>query len=312
MTNKPNLSTCNNIVDEVGQMNFSGNITPEIWYKTIINDKGKPHLLAITILSDIVYWYRPSEVRDESTGAVTYKKRFHANDFLQRSYAQLTDKFNISKAQARDAINLLESLGVIKKHLRNINTINGSLSNVMYLELIPKRLKELTYPNDTNNELSDSPKTNSSYFKNNDEVLQNFAPPTTSFINTYTETTTEGNTEIASTTIGAKAESVVDETLLNHVRKLFPAFSDKDILSLLKASDNDYEKIKNAKSILDNQTSTITNTVGWLINAIRGNYEVHTQSSNKRASKNTFNNFHQREYDYEELERFLLNSSVHS
>ena len=53
MTNKPNLSTCNNIVDEVGQMNFSGNITPEIWYKTIINDNENRHIKNVLPRMDV-------------------------------------------------------------------------------------------------------------------------------------------------------------------------------------------------------------------------------------------------------------------
>lgn len=42
-----------------------GNMTPQIWYKTITKKTGKPYLLAITLLSDIVYWYKPIVVRDE-------------------------------------------------------------------------------------------------------------------------------------------------------------------------------------------------------------------------------------------------------
>ena len=40
------------------------------WLKNILTEKGKPYLLAIMILADLVYWYRPSEIRDEGTGEV--------------------------------------------------------------------------------------------------------------------------------------------------------------------------------------------------------------------------------------------------
>ena len=51
-------STGNPIVDEVGTMNFTGNVIPMVWFKTIRYPNGAPHNNAIHILADIVYWYR--------------------------------------------------------------------------------------------------------------------------------------------------------------------------------------------------------------------------------------------------------------
>ncbi|MCR5235446.1 MAG: hypothetical protein K6E53_16315, partial [Lachnospiraceae bacterium] len=82
-------SSGNLIVDEIGKLYFSGNIIPETWFYTIVNESGKPNLLAINILADIVYWYRPTEVSDEKTGKITYKKKFRDKDFLQKSYADI-------------------------------------------------------------------------------------------------------------------------------------------------------------------------------------------------------------------------------
>lgn len=59
------LTSGNEIVDAMGSINISGNIIPAVWYRTITKENGKPYLLAIVILADIVYWYRPSEVRDQ-------------------------------------------------------------------------------------------------------------------------------------------------------------------------------------------------------------------------------------------------------
>ena len=57
-------STGNPIVDEVGTMNFTGNVIPMVWFKTIRYPNGAPNNNAIHILADIVYWYRPKEERD--------------------------------------------------------------------------------------------------------------------------------------------------------------------------------------------------------------------------------------------------------
>ena len=140
-------STGNEIVDEVSEMNFTGNIVPMAWFKTMVGESGKPMLLAINLLADIVYWYRPKELRDEGTGELLgFKKRFKA-DFLQRSYRQIEIKFGVTKRQARYALDYLCNIGVVIKHLRDEITPEGiPLYNNMYLELVPEKLKELTYP----------------------------------------------------------------------------------------------------------------------------------------------------------------------
>lgn len=140
------MNTGNNIVDEILKINISGNVIPMSWYKTITRESGKPYLEAITILSDIVYWYKPSEVRDETSGElIGYKKKFKS-DLLQRSYQQISNMFGISKREATNAVVRLEQLGVVKRVFRTLTINDVVTSNVLFLELNPMRLKELTYP----------------------------------------------------------------------------------------------------------------------------------------------------------------------
>ena len=130
---------------------ISGNVIPQMWYRTIIRESGKPNLTAIIILADIVYWYKPTELRDENSGqVVAVKKKFKA-DLLQRSYQQISEQFGISKKEATNAIIFLEKLGVVKRIFRTVN-INGLVvNNVLYLELNVQRLRQLTYPQDNIN-----------------------------------------------------------------------------------------------------------------------------------------------------------------
>lgn len=189
---KTTISSGNPIVDAVGKLNITGNIIPEAWYSTVKNSKGKTSPLAILILADIVYWYRPTEIRDESTQEVKFTKKFHDRDYLQRSYNQITEKFGISSKQARDALIVLEQLNVIKRHFRTITTKSGlKLSNVMFLELFPDALKKLTFPNtdainkNVNTSLSDC-----------EDLLTNQSDAIYQNDDTYTENTTYNTTDI--------------------------------------------------------------------------------------------------------------------
>ena len=76
-------STGNEIVDENAKLNISGNIIPQVWYRTIIRESGKPNLTAIIILADIVYWYKPTEIRDEGTGQVIGVRKKFKSDLLR-------------------------------------------------------------------------------------------------------------------------------------------------------------------------------------------------------------------------------------
>jgi len=139
----------NKTVEEIGKINFEGNIIPANWYKHITFSSGKPNLNAIVILAEIVYWYRPTIIRDPATGEIKgYKTKFSA-DKLQRSYQSFADQFGISKRQAQDAIKLLRDLGLITLEFRTITmpTSGLKLTNVMFIEPVPERIKEITYNN---------------------------------------------------------------------------------------------------------------------------------------------------------------------
>ena len=140
---KVKLTTENSIVNAVGKMAFTGNVIPESWYKTVVSANGRVNLLAVNLLGEIVYWYRPMEVRDERSGDVTWVKKFADEEYLQKSYAQICEKYNVSTKQAREALIVLEKLGVVKRHFRTIETEMGKCPNVMYIELIPDALYKL-------------------------------------------------------------------------------------------------------------------------------------------------------------------------
>ena len=69
------FDTGSETVNRMCRLQFTGNVIPSTWYHTIKKETGKPNLNAIIILADIVYWYRPMEIRDEATVSCVDSKR---------------------------------------------------------------------------------------------------------------------------------------------------------------------------------------------------------------------------------------------
>lgn len=298
MDNTTITSTGNPIVDAVGSLELTGNLIPEYWYYTIANHKCKPNMNAIMILADIVYWYRPTKVIDEINNKVTYKTKFKDKDFIQKSYQDFMHKFNLSRDQVHSALIFLEELGVIKRHFRNIPSSVGLLSNVMFIELRPLELTQLTYPL---GKPKPKEKENTS-IENSKEVIEISQAGLGKNPKTYTKTTTNNSTETTTTSLGDDiSPPVVDEA-----KEVFSSLglSDQDIISIVRAASNDIDKCKTALTVLNQQTKEISNIAGWLIKAVENNYQP--ISKRPDIKKNSFNNFHQREYDYDELENILL------
>lgn len=252
------------IVDMVGRISITGNIIPQIWYKTITHPSGKPYLEAIVILSDIVYWYRPTEVRDERTGEViAYRKRFKA-DLLQRSYADLAQQFGISKREATNAVVALEKIGVVRRHLRTIDVNGTKMANVLFLELVPKALLALTCGEVTPITF----KSDTSHVQKGD-LSRSEVTPLTFKSETNTENTTENTTETSTrdrATVTAPAKAApekkgtygcygnvkLSDTDLSKLKAEFPADWQERIDRLSTYMDSSGKSYKNHLATIRN------------------------------------------------------------
>lgn len=254
----------NEIVDMVGRISITGNIIPQIWYKTITHPSGKPYLEAIVILSDIVYWYRPTEVRDERTGEViAYRKRFKA-DLLQRSYADLAQQFGISKREATNAVVALEKIGVVRRHLHTIDVNGTKMANVLFLELVPKALLALTCGEVTPITF----KSDTSHVQKGD-LSRSEVTPLTFKSETNTENTTENTTETSTrdrATVTAPAKAApekkgtygcygnvkLSDTDLSKLKAEFPADWQERIDRLSTYMDSSGKSYKNHLATIRN------------------------------------------------------------
>ncbi len=191
----------NATVEKIGQMNFTGNIIPANWFKELLFASGKPHVNAILVLSDIVYWYRPVEVRDENTGHfIKFRKKFKA-DKLQRNYAAFAEQFGISKRQVKEAMDFLEDeKKVITREWRTIDIEAGRLNNVLFIDINVEELQNITYPSTDplphSNVRGSSDKKEPLLHSNVGGSCSETQHPPTSDRGTNTEITTKNTTEI--------------------------------------------------------------------------------------------------------------------
>jgi hypothetical protein len=137
-------------VDAIGALPFTGTLIPHAWYTVLTLPSGKPDLVAITLLADIVYWYRPIVERDSVTGEILRQRKKFQGDVLQRSYQVFADQFGFTKRQVMEAMYRLEkTYGVIRKELRHLDTPYGRCANVLFVAPIPVRLRAMTCEGET-------------------------------------------------------------------------------------------------------------------------------------------------------------------
>ncbi len=137
------MTGLNNVVLQIGQMNFRGNVIDHGWFKTLTLDNGKPNMVAISILGEVVYWYKPTEVRDEHSNNVRYKQKFKA-DTLQKSYQQFADSFGFTKRQVKDACDYLKDRRLVRIEFRTVFVNGTRCNNVMFIEPIPEEIQKIS------------------------------------------------------------------------------------------------------------------------------------------------------------------------
>lgn len=137
-----------NSVRRIGELNITGNVIPMTWFEHLRYPNGKPHVNAIIILADIVFWYRPMETRDEQTGMrMDDRKRFEAT-YLQRTRSSYAKQYGLTNKQAKDAFDFLESKEAIRIIVaKSMTTKEGKrLGNVPYIDLNAEKIAEFNQP----------------------------------------------------------------------------------------------------------------------------------------------------------------------
>ncbi len=205
-------------VKEIGNINFTGNITPHKWFQHITKkETGRPYPLAALILSDIIYWYRPVYVRHETTNKIIGIRKKFKSDMLQKNYSNYAEFYGVTKHTIKRIFDRLIELGLLRRVFRTIIVNNLKLNNVMFIDPVPERIKQITELDDEEIESINSTKieeneaellddnnflyTPSSKFARRGSAIllgggqQICKEGPSKFASTYTETTTETTTK---------------------------------------------------------------------------------------------------------------------
>lgn len=123
---------------EMTSFGIEGHVIDHSWYHILKKPTkkdpiGKTDTTAVILLADIFYWHKPTQFIDKDSGIHTFGKKFQS-DLLQRSYAQIESQFGFSKDQARDSLELLESLGIVERIFRDEIIKGQKYVNIMYLK----------------------------------------------------------------------------------------------------------------------------------------------------------------------------------
>ncbi len=301
--------TGNMIVDVLASMQFSGNIIPKKWFYTILKDNGKPDRLAIDILSEIVYWYKPRRTEDKD-GNLILEKKFHG-DFLQLSYAEISKRMHCTRKEAYNSIKTLEKLGVLKRMEKTDLYMGRRLPHSMHFILFPIILAKLTFCEETDNHADSGILDN----------IENISPPEGNNIlsptkiypskkdKTNTKNTNEYTTNISTTFMEAKENNealkeqmngMLDEEVINKISRL-TGLKEKDSKKIAEAAGYNYERVEKAYNLPSRKN--VKNLTGWMITAIKENYET---SADRYST--SFNRMMTNDINYDDLEDMLLDN----
>ncbi len=130
---------------KLGKVHLEGNITPHTWYQNIRLESGSVDSISITLLSEIVYWYRPTYINDEITGMPKAINKKFKKDALQKRKKDLANKFGYSEKQVQQSLLRLEKMGLIRREFRTITQKDGAiLPNTMFIHIFPDAIQEIT------------------------------------------------------------------------------------------------------------------------------------------------------------------------
>lgn len=277
---------CNNATNELGNV-FTGNVIPNNWYKEITTKSGNPDLPAITMLAEIVYWYRPSK---------NGSKKFQ-NDIWQTSYNHFETKFGYNRQKLRRTFVRLEELKLIRREVRTIKHYGQKFSNILFIRLLDN---SLLGSKPVKKDIAPYKKISTSGIKNDIPLLQNCSD------NIDIKTKKENNRSNVKKLEEKEKNISVSKKLMD-----FHPLSNSDIEILNRQSRRGFD-LNSTNEILLSMAKKLTNHVfrskqsflSYMSKALAGELRQATKINNKSFRINT--NKDEFEKNNERKEKFLV------
>ena len=231
-------------VKVMGSINFEGNIIPMEWFSHLKLDNGKPDTISILILSDIVYWYRPTIIRDELSGRIIGSKKKFKSDLLQRSYGDFENLLGFSEKQTREALIRLEKRNILERVFRHINVGGQKIPNVMFIKINPYTISEIT------NKLDNTSLEGTISFPAGNHTLPSKESYGSSQVNTNTETTTKITTKNSLSLKKSSNSKTVEQNVFEREKEMINIW-DRILREGEKPSVPSHARLVNLKNLLE-------------------------------------------------------------
>ena len=114
-----------------------------LWQDFLTNKSGKHDLKLITLVQEIIYWYKPQKKTDPITGNVSFCHKFSGNVW-QTTYKHFKEKFGFSQDTIRRKFVILENLGIIKREFRTVRFCGTDFNNILFIHLSNEFYKLVT------------------------------------------------------------------------------------------------------------------------------------------------------------------------
>ncbi len=264
-------------VKVMGSINFEGNIIPMEWFSHLKLDNGKPDTISILILSDIVYWYRPTIIRDESSGRIIGSKKKFKSDILQRSYSDFEKLLGFSEKQTREALIRLEKRSILERVFRHINVGGQKIPNVMFIKINPYIISEITNKHD------DIPLEETISFPTGKHTFPYTESYGYSQVNTNTKTTTKITTKNSLSLKKSSNPKEVEQNIFEREKEMLNIW-DKIIREGEKPSVHNQSRLFALKKVLEDFfENNLANWESYCMNIKKSNFLMGGGANNWRA-----------------------------
>jgi len=116
--------------------------TPNIWHYVFVDERGRPHHLAMEVFAEIWFRHRPRQIEQRHKNGdvlIMLVKNFNEEKY-QFNRADLAHRLNVSKDAVSAALTYLEKLGVIKREYDDTDFNHRGFRNVVYITPVVDKL----------------------------------------------------------------------------------------------------------------------------------------------------------------------------